>query len=482
MASRSTSRSCSARSAPRRARTASRSARRPCPDTIEDAVLARLAPPVARGAGGRPGRRDHRPVLRARGPGRDHGRAARGARRAAPGARSTTTSSSRPGSAASYDFRHQLLRDAIYRSVPVGDRRRYHARAGEFGAQLEGHRRSMHRSTSSAPGFDAGRSRPRCPARASRHACPPTARRSSSIAAPSTTCPPTSIPPSERRSWTRRRTRRPTSRTTRSAISWPRAAAEAHRAAGDPVAAISSTLTVVNIDRRECGPTCRAPRRVARDWSASSTACPSRTPSKHGPRRRRAVRRHLARPIDATSPRPGRPSHSPARLGDEVGEPGVRDDGRLEGRRAGRHRRRRRGRRLARSARSPIAAERDGLRSDRRVQLSRRGADGGDRPWTTARRGTGYDGPALRRLHRAVPLRARDARDIGAGVLGATAMGRRRRPRRARRWPTGVAGGPASLPATRSASRRWVAATWREAEAILTPALELGEASRRRSR
>ena len=37
-----------------------------------------------------------------------------------------------------YDFRHQLLRDAIYRSVPVGERRRFHARAGEFGAQLEG--------------------------------------------------------------------------------------------------------------------------------------------------------------------------------------------------------------------------------------------------------------------------------------------------------------------------------------------------------
>ncbi|HET9681876.1 MAG TPA: BREX system ATP-binding domain-containing protein [Candidatus Limnocylindrales bacterium] len=36
------------------------------------------------------------------------------------------------------DFRHQLLRDALYRSVPAGDRRRYHARAAEFGAQLEG--------------------------------------------------------------------------------------------------------------------------------------------------------------------------------------------------------------------------------------------------------------------------------------------------------------------------------------------------------
>ncbi len=37
-----------------------------------------------------------------------------------------------------FDFRHQLLRDALYRSVPAGDRRRFHARAAEFGGQLEG--------------------------------------------------------------------------------------------------------------------------------------------------------------------------------------------------------------------------------------------------------------------------------------------------------------------------------------------------------
>ncbi len=37
-----------------------------------------------------------------------------------------------------YDFRHQLLRDALYRSVQAGDRRRFHARAAEFGGQLEG--------------------------------------------------------------------------------------------------------------------------------------------------------------------------------------------------------------------------------------------------------------------------------------------------------------------------------------------------------
>lgn len=43
-----------------------------------------------------------------------------------------------PGSREVFDFRHQLLRDAIYRSIPTADRRRFHARAGEFGAQLEG--------------------------------------------------------------------------------------------------------------------------------------------------------------------------------------------------------------------------------------------------------------------------------------------------------------------------------------------------------
>jgi DNA-binding CsgD family transcriptional regulator len=36
------------------------------------------------------------------------------------------------------DFRHQLLRDVLYRSVPAAELRRYHARAAEFGVALEG--------------------------------------------------------------------------------------------------------------------------------------------------------------------------------------------------------------------------------------------------------------------------------------------------------------------------------------------------------
>ena len=43
-----------------------------------------------------------------------------------------------PGSRGLMDYRHQLLRDALYRSVPATDLRRLHARAAEFGAQLEG--------------------------------------------------------------------------------------------------------------------------------------------------------------------------------------------------------------------------------------------------------------------------------------------------------------------------------------------------------
>ena len=37
-----------------------------------------------------------------------------------------------------YDFRHQLLRDALYDDVPARDLRRFHARAAEFGATLIG--------------------------------------------------------------------------------------------------------------------------------------------------------------------------------------------------------------------------------------------------------------------------------------------------------------------------------------------------------
>jgi DNA-binding CsgD family transcriptional regulator len=43
-----------------------------------------------------------------------------------------------PGLRGLFDYRHQLLRDALYRSLPESQRRRLHARAAEFGRGLEG--------------------------------------------------------------------------------------------------------------------------------------------------------------------------------------------------------------------------------------------------------------------------------------------------------------------------------------------------------
>ncbi len=43
-----------------------------------------------------------------------------------------------PGVRGLFDFRHQLLRDALYRSLRESERRRLHARAAEFGMELEG--------------------------------------------------------------------------------------------------------------------------------------------------------------------------------------------------------------------------------------------------------------------------------------------------------------------------------------------------------
>jgi DNA-binding CsgD family transcriptional regulator len=43
-----------------------------------------------------------------------------------------------PGIRGLYDFHHQVLRDVLYRSLSAADRRRLHARAGEFGRELEG--------------------------------------------------------------------------------------------------------------------------------------------------------------------------------------------------------------------------------------------------------------------------------------------------------------------------------------------------------
>ena len=71
-----------------------------------------------------------------------------------------------------FDFRHQLLRDALYRTTPVSDRRTFHARAGEFGSQLEGSS-EIHASVHfERAGLRSRRSRPLWSVRATPRACP----------------------------------------------------------------------------------------------------------------------------------------------------------------------------------------------------------------------------------------------------------------------------------------------------------------------
>jgi DNA-binding CsgD family transcriptional regulator len=43
-----------------------------------------------------------------------------------------------PGVRGLFDFRHEILRDVLYRTLPEGRRRSLHARAGEFGQELDG--------------------------------------------------------------------------------------------------------------------------------------------------------------------------------------------------------------------------------------------------------------------------------------------------------------------------------------------------------
>ena len=199
------------------------------------------------------------------------------------------------------------------------------------------------------------------------------------------------------------------------AITLARAAADAHRAAGDPVAAINSTLLVINIDRRECGSTSerlaalRALERELEDLPASDAA--------------KAARADVALYVGISET--DRHDFAAARaafalsrrLGDEVGEPefamtadwkeGVLDV--IAGDVAGG---------VQRISEIAVAAERDGLESTgvssyRDAALMAAIGDGLSRSAALA-----VTWRALCGLHRAVPLRARDALDIGADVLG----------------------------------------------------------------
>ncbi len=159
-----------------------------------------------------------------------------------------------PGDRGLYDFRHQLLRDAIYRSVPVGDRRRFHARAGEFGAQLEGQSEihsSLHfeRAGLRRLAFDAALAGAREASRLSAH------REAVELYRRAVANMPPDLAPAERGSILNDAALEAANiEENESAVELALAAAAAFRAAGDPVEAAGAMLTVLNTARRDCMP------------------------------------------------------------------------------------------------------------------------------------------------------------------------------------------------------------------------------------
>jgi DNA-binding CsgD family transcriptional regulator len=159
-----------------------------------------------------------------------------------------------PGARGLLDFRHQLLRDAIYRSVPVGDRRRLHARAGEFGMNLEGQSEihsSLHfeRAGLRRQAFEAALAGAREASRMSAH------REATELYLRAVDNMPAQLAPADRGTILDEAANEAGNiEDHENARRLSLSAAEAHRLAGDPVAASISMLGLVNIDRRECGP------------------------------------------------------------------------------------------------------------------------------------------------------------------------------------------------------------------------------------
>jgi DNA-binding CsgD family transcriptional regulator/tetratricopeptide (TPR) repeat protein len=159
-----------------------------------------------------------------------------------------------PGLRGLYDFRHQLLRDAIYRSVPMGDRRRLHARAGEFGMSLEGQSEihsSLHfeRAGLRRQAFEAALAGAREATRVSAH------REATELYIRAVDNMPADLDPAERGAILDAATIEAGNvedheNGRRLAL----AAIEAHRQAGDPVRAMYAQLTLVNFSRRDCDP------------------------------------------------------------------------------------------------------------------------------------------------------------------------------------------------------------------------------------
>jgi DNA-binding CsgD family transcriptional regulator len=152
------------------------------------------------------------------------------------------------------DFRHQLLRDAIYRSVPVADRRRFHARAGEFGTQLEGQSEihsSLHfeRAGLRRPAFEAALAGARDAARLSAH------REAFDLYRRAVANMPKELGPAERADvLAAYGTEALAIEENELAAQAARDSADAYRAAGDDVRAVEAMVPAIAAQRRDLAP------------------------------------------------------------------------------------------------------------------------------------------------------------------------------------------------------------------------------------
>ena len=119
-----------------------------------------------------------------------------------------------PGARELWDFRHELLRDTLYRGIPPGRSVASMPGSPSSAPNSRALRKSTLPCTTSEPGFARRHSGRRWPERARRPPSPRTARRSSCTAGRSRTCPTTCRPATPAKSW--RRTGSKASRSTSS--------------------------------------------------------------------------------------------------------------------------------------------------------------------------------------------------------------------------------------------------------------------------
>ena len=156
-----------------------------------------------------------------------------------------------PGERGLYDFRHQLLRDAIYRRVPTGERRRFHARAGEFGAQLEGQSEihsSLHfeRAGLQDRAFETALAGARDAARLSAH------REAFELYRRAIDHLPADLAPAQRAAIFEAAAEEAVSvEALEAAVDLAETAVSAYRAAGEPASALGARLLIDNVWRRE---------------------------------------------------------------------------------------------------------------------------------------------------------------------------------------------------------------------------------------